>query len=55
MQSFGIKNERIDRDLLCIYESAGQRAYMLALCDTSWTSVTKRTVHDRCTHNRAND
>ena len=30
MQSFGIKIERIDRDLLCIYETAGQRAYMLA-------------------------
>ena len=30
MQSFGIKIERIDRDLLCIYETVGQRAYMLA-------------------------
>ena len=25
MQSFGIKIERIDRDLLCIYETAGKR------------------------------
>ena len=26
---FGIKIERIDRDLLCIYETAGKRIYML--------------------------
>ena len=29
VQSFGIKFERIDRDLLCIYETAGKRIYML--------------------------